>query len=66
VNVPAILYFVKDGRVATEFLLGQDPYGKAPRPALILLDMKPANGGGFEMLTMAKDDSSLARILSLF
>jgi CheY-like chemotaxis protein len=62
VDVPALLHFVRDGEEALEFLFRKDPHGKAPRPALILLDMKLANDGGFEMLTMTKNDASLARI----
>jgi CheY-like chemotaxis protein len=62
VDVPAMLHFVRDGEEAIEFLFHKNPHEKAPRPALILLDMKLANGGGFEMLTLAKSDESLARI----
>ena len=61
-NIRAQLYFVADGEEAIEFLLRKDRYKSAPRPILIFLDMKLANGGGFEMLTLAKADQHLARI----
>jgi chemotaxis family two-component system response regulator Rcp1 len=61
-NVAAKLHFVADGEEAIEFLLKKDRYEDAPRPVLIFLDMRLANGGGFEMLTMAKTDRNLARI----
>ena len=56
------LHFVIDGEEAIEFLMKRDRYKDAPRPVLIVLDMRLANGGGFEMLTLAKRDRQLARI----
>ena|SRR5579871_5443586 len=62
VDAPARIYFVADGEEAIAFLLRTEGHEHAPRPAMIFLDLKLANGGGLEMLTMAKRDQRFARI----
>jgi chemotaxis family two-component system response regulator Rcp1 len=53
---------VRDGEEALEFLHRQGRYGRAPRPDLILLDLKLPKKDGREVLTEIKADEQLQRV----
>ena len=59
------LHFVHDGEELMDYLRGQGRYaasGLAPRPGLILLDIKMPKQDGFSCLTAIKSDESLRQI----
>lgn len=56
------LHTVADGKAAMHFLRRQDPYGQAPRPDLVLLDLNLPKKNGREVLAEIKDDPDLKRI----
>ena len=56
------LHVVTDGEAAMAFLRRQDPYGAAPRPDLILLDLNLPKKTGREVLAEIKSDVSLSLI----
>jgi len=58
----AKLSVAKDGVEALEFLRQKGPYVNAPRPDLILLDLRLPKMSGFEVLQEIKQDPVLASI----
>ncbi len=56
------LYIVHDGEEALHFLKRTGPYEDAPKPALILLDLKMPKVNGFEVLEEVKQDKDLKSI----
>jgi CheY-like chemotaxis protein len=56
------LSVVGDGVEALDYLRGQDPYGDAVRPDLILLDLNLPRRDGRQVLADVKGDPDLRRI----
>jgi len=56
------LSIVKDGEEALRFLKKEDPYGSAPRPQLILLDINLLGIDGKQLLDIIKKDDELKDI----
>ena len=56
------LHVVEDGVKAIAFLRRQPPYGDAPRPKLILLDLNLPRKDGREVLAEIKEDEDLRMI----
>ncbi|MFC8044757.1 MULTISPECIES: response regulator [Nocardia] len=56
------LYVARDGEEALEFLYRQGPWGEAPRPDLILLDLNLPKYDGRQVLERIKSDPDLASI----
>ncbi|MEV0354459.1 response regulator [Nocardia sp. NPDC050697] len=56
------LYVAHDGEEALEFLYRQGPWGEAPRPDLILLDLNLPKYDGRQVLERIKSDPDLASI----
>jgi len=64
-NVPGVMYFVRDGEEAINYLLQRDRFSDAatsPRPNLILLDLNLPKVDGKEVLRIIKNDSRLKDI----
>ena len=59
------IYVAKDGKEALDFLYNRDKYSdraEAPKPGLILLDVKLPKIDGFEVLKQVKGDPDLKLI----
>ena len=59
------IHWVKDGEEALHFLFHEGRYAnpsEAPRPGLILLDIRLPKLGGFEVLRRVKSDDALRTI----
>ena len=59
------IFWVKDGQEAVDFLYGRGRYGngsRAPRPGLILLDIRLPKLDGREVLRQIKSDAALRAI----
>ncbi len=64
-NIPHSTFFVRDGEEAIDFLTRKGKYsapGSAPRPGLILLDIKMPKATGIEVLRVVKSEPALRRI----
>ncbi|MEV4516299.1 response regulator [Dactylosporangium sp. NPDC049525] len=61
-NIRSTLHHVADGGEALAFLHRDDPYGDAPRPDLILLDLNMPRVDGRQALVMIKTDDRLKSI----
>ncbi len=61
-EVPCRVSLVRDGEEAMEFVLRQGRYGSAPRPDLILLDLKLPKKDGREVLAEIRADKELQRV----
>ncbi|MDY7032233.1 MAG: response regulator [Thermodesulfobacteriota bacterium] len=60
-----VIYVVKDGKEALDYLYNRDKYSdkaEAPKPELILLDVKLPKIDGFEVLKQVKNDPDLKPI----
>ncbi len=56
------LYIVHNGEEALHFLKRTGPYENAPKPGLVLLDLKMPKVNGFEVLKEIKQDKNLKSI----
>ena len=56
------LYFAYDGEQALDFLHRQGEFDDAPKPDLVLLDLKLPKANGFEVLAVIKQEERLRRI----
>jgi len=53
------LFIVRDGEEAIDFLFKKKNYKNAPKPSLMLLDLKMPKMDGFEVLQKVREDDSL-------
>ena len=61
-GVPVHLHMALDGVQALDFLKGRAPWGTAPRPDLVFLDLHLPKKDGREVLDEVKDDPALRDI----
>jgi CheY-like chemotaxis protein len=61
-KVANTLHVVSDGAEALEFLRKEGPYGEAPTPDLVLLDLNLPRVDGREVLAAVKADEELRQI----
>jgi CheY-like chemotaxis protein len=65
-EVPAELYFVRDGQEAIDYLGGTAPFSDRnsyPLPDLMLLDLKMPRLNGFDVLSWLRQQPGLKRLL---
>lgn len=65
-GLPLQVHVVNDGEAALEFVQQQGEYAQAPRPDLILLDLKLPGKDGFEVLQELKNDGRFKAIPIVF
>ena len=58
-NMANQVHWVKDGQEALEYLFKKGAYKDAPRPGLVLLDIKLPKVSGLEVLEKIKKDEAL-------
>lgn len=56
------LHWAKDGQEALDFLFRRGQYAEAPKPNLILLDLRLPKVKGFKVLEEVKKDEALRKI----
>jgi CheY-like chemotaxis protein len=56
------LFEVRDGKEALTFLRKEGEYTEAPKPSLIILDLRMPRLNGLELLEIIKEDDSLKKI----
>ena len=61
-DVPCRVSLVRDGEEAMQFMHREGMFARAPRPDLILLDLKLPKKGGREVLTEIRADEQLQKI----
>jgi len=61
-NSPIKLHVARDGEAAMAFLRQEGGHSNAPRPHVILLDLKLPKIGGLEVLAQIKNDKRLKAI----
>jgi len=61
-EIPCRVSLVRDGEEALEFLRRKGEYARAPRPDVLLLDLKLPRKSGREVLAEVKADPELSRI----
>jgi CheY-like chemotaxis protein len=61
-NMANEIYVAKDGQEALDFMYNRGEYSDAPRPGLILLDLKLPKVSGFEVLKQLKNDPQFKSI----
>ncbi len=61
-DISSQLYVVWDGEEALDFLFQRGEFEDAPRPDLILLDLRLPKIGGHEVLSTIKEDDELKNI----
>lgn len=61
-NVRYDLFWIKNGEEALDFLFRRKAYAQAPRPNLVLLDLRLPGKGGLEVLEEVKKDEKLRKI----
>ncbi|MBC7318062.1 response regulator [Candidatus Bipolaricaulota bacterium] len=61
-NVRYDLFWAKDGEEALDFLFRRKNYAHAPRPNLVLLDLRLPKKSGLEVLEEIKKDEKLRKI----
>ncbi len=61
-NVRYDLFWAKDGEEALDFLFRRKNYAQAPRPNLVLLDLRLPKKSGLEVLEEVKKDEKLRKI----
>jgi CheY-like chemotaxis protein len=61
-SIPSSLHHAADGASALAFLRREDPFGEAPRPDMILLDMNMPRVDGRQVLAQIKTDEGLKSI----
>ncbi|MDX1545649.1 MAG: response regulator [Rhodothermales bacterium] len=61
-SIPKTLHVVNDGEEALRYLRQQDPFEDAPRPSLIILDLKLPKMSGIDLLEQIKTNAQLRAI----
>lgn len=61
-DISSQLYVVWDGEEALDFLFRRGEFEDAPRPDLVLLDLRLPKIGGHEVLSTIKEDDELKNI----
>ena len=60
--LPPVLHITRDGSEAIDFILQRGEHTEAPRPHLILLDLRLPRQDGFEVLRIVKSDPACRNI----
>ena len=61
-NIRNPLHVVKDGEEAIDFIYKKGRHTKAPKPSLMLLDLKMPKMDGFEVLSQLKSDNKYKKM----